>query len=125
MTMHNDSAQTWLATGVDNLDQILGGGIPRGSIVMIVGAPGTGKSILSLQIAFQRIAAGERVLYLTSYSEPHDKLIHHTEQLSFFIPDQVGQGIEFVSLPGLLRSGAEQTEEAIITTARAFEAQMV
>jgi circadian clock protein KaiC len=123
--MHDDSAAIWLPTGVENLDQILGGGIARGAIVMIVGVPGTGKSILSLQIAFQRIAAGEKVLYLTSYSETHEKLVRHTQQLDFFVPGQVGQGIELVSLPSLLREGAEQTEDAIVATVRAFGAQLV
>lgn len=41
-----------IKTGITGLDTILGGGIPDGSLVMIVGAPGTGKTILIQQLCF-------------------------------------------------------------------------
>ena len=43
-------------TGVSNLDRILGGGIIRRSLMMIIGAPGTGKTLLAEQIAFHGAA---------------------------------------------------------------------
>lgn len=36
-------------TGINGLDEILGGGIPRGSTVLITGYSGTGKTILGIQ----------------------------------------------------------------------------
>ena len=41
-----------LETGIPYLDVLLGGGLPRGAIVMVVGAPGTGKTTLAHQMAF-------------------------------------------------------------------------
>ena len=41
-----------LETGVPNLDRVLGGGLRRGSLTMVIGAPGNGKTILAQQIAF-------------------------------------------------------------------------
>ncbi|MDQ3068074.1 MAG: AAA family ATPase, partial [Actinomycetota bacterium] len=41
-----------LETGVPELDLILGGGVPVGSLVVLAGAPGTGKTILATQICF-------------------------------------------------------------------------
>lgn len=39
-------------TGVPNLDPILGGGIPEGDVLLVVGRAGSGKTTLSLQMAF-------------------------------------------------------------------------
>ncbi|MBO3802960.1 MAG: hypothetical protein JTT11_03670, partial [Candidatus Brockarchaeota archaeon] len=39
-------------TGIDGLDKILGGGIPRGRCVLVIGGPGTGKTTLCLQFLY-------------------------------------------------------------------------
>ncbi len=39
-----------LKTGVPQLDVILGGGLPVGSLIVVAGAPGVGKTILAQQI---------------------------------------------------------------------------
>ncbi len=52
-------------TGLREVDQALGGGIARGSVVLLAGAPGIGKSTLLLQVAAHWAAAGDRVLYLS------------------------------------------------------------
>ena len=51
------------STGIGELDRVLGGGAVRGSMVLIGGAPGIGKSTLLLQIC--GLIRGERILYIT------------------------------------------------------------
>jgi DNA repair protein RadA/Sms len=51
-----------LAVGLEELDRVLGGGLVRGSVTLIGGEPGIGKSTLLLQVA-QALAATQPVLY--------------------------------------------------------------
>lgn len=58
------------ATGVDELDRVLGGGIVPGAVILLAGEPGVGKSTLLLSVAAQAAAQAEAnglgpVLYVT------------------------------------------------------------
>lgn len=52
-------------TGIVELDFVLGGGIVPGSLVLLGGAPGIGKSTLLLQVSARLAALGHRVLYVS------------------------------------------------------------
>ena len=54
------------ATGVAELDRVLGGGLVPGSVTLLGGEPGIGKSTLLLQALAERAAAGEAVLYVSA-----------------------------------------------------------
>jgi DNA repair protein RadA/Sms len=53
-----------IKSGLDEVDQVLGGGIVPGSVILLSGDPGIGKSTLVLQIA-AALAQGEHVLYVS------------------------------------------------------------
>jgi circadian clock protein KaiC len=115
----------FLETGVPNLDRILGGGLRSRSLAMVIGAPGAGKTMLAQQIAFHVAKQNKSVLYLTGYSETHDKLLANNRGLSFFDAAAVGREIQFLNLVDLLHEGAEETEAAIVGEARAHGAQLL
>jgi circadian clock protein KaiC len=72
------------------VDRILGGGFPVNSINMIMGEPGTGKTLFAQQLVF-RNAGGERpILYLTTLSEPVTKVVKYLQGFSFFDEDRLG-----------------------------------
>ena len=54
-----------LVTGIGELDQVLGGGIVRGSLTLVGGDPGIGKSTLLLQVCHNLADSGHNVLYIS------------------------------------------------------------
>jgi DNA repair protein RadA/Sms len=52
-------------TGIDELDRVLGGGLVRGSVILIGGEPGIGKSTLLIQAAAALAELKERVVYIS------------------------------------------------------------
>ena len=55
-----------MSTGIQELDRVLGGGLVQGSVVLVGGDPGIGKSTLMMQAAIGAAREGNRVLYATS-----------------------------------------------------------
>ena len=56
--------QDRIRTGIDELDRVLGGGIVPGSLVLVGGDPGIGKSTLLLQVC-QRLSQDKEILYIS------------------------------------------------------------
>src|SRR3989344_813458 len=81
-TAHSGHGHTDYKTGVAGLDELLGFGIPVGSSVLVEGGPGSGKTIICLQIANNFCKAGKKVLYM-SFEEPEEKLIEHMESFGW------------------------------------------
>ena len=60
-----DEAMLRRSTGIGELDRVLGGGIVEGSLVLVGGDPGIGKSTLLTQVSANYAAGGRRVLYVS------------------------------------------------------------
>jgi DNA repair protein RadA/Sms len=58
--------QERLSTGIGELDSVLGGGVVPGSLILIGGAPGIGKSTLTTMALANLLAAGRRTLYVSA-----------------------------------------------------------
>ncbi len=57
--------QVYTSSGLEELDRVLGGGIVEGSMMLVGGDPGIGKSTLLLQVCDHLCKAGKRVLYVS------------------------------------------------------------
>ena len=104
--------QRW-TTGIPELDLVLDGGLPAGSLVVFAGGPGTGKTILAQQICFANATPERKAIYYTTLAEPHAKLIRHLEQFDFFDRDALEQRVEFVNLESLLLDAAGNSGQAL------------
>ncbi len=94
-----------IQTGVLNLDAIVNGGLPKGSVTVVAGAPGSGKTILTQQICFHNASAKNRILYFNTLSEPTAKTLRYLQQLLFFDPKKLDDGgIRFVDLGVIARA---------------------
>jgi len=96
------SAQTPHPTGVPGLDLIFNGGFTEGSVYLVEGLAGTGKTTLANQIAFEYVRQGRHVLYFSVMAESFSKLFRQLRSMSFFDERQVGQLIRYLSGSGTL-----------------------
>lgn len=105
MDQQNTSSPQRRTTGVPGLDTVLQGGLPPGSVYIVRGAPGAGKTILANQICFHRASLGERCLYVTLLAESHDRLLGHLQGMSFFDGSRIPDSIYYESGFGTLQNG--------------------
>ena len=72
-----------IKTGISGLDQLIGGGIPSDSVVLLSGSPGTGKTILSLQyLAYGATKHNQKGLYIT-FEESEQKIRDQASQFGW------------------------------------------
>jgi circadian clock protein KaiC len=105
-------------TGIDAIDHILNGGIPRGNTVLISGSVGTGKTSICVEFLIRGALADENSLYL-SVTEPTDKLLRNMIPYDFFEEKLLKQGkVEFVDLPRIYEKLGIDRDELSLEEAR-------
>ncbi|MEO8183818.1 MAG: ATPase domain-containing protein [Deltaproteobacteria bacterium] len=103
-----------VSTGIINLDALLEGGLPKSSVSVVSGPPGSGKTILTQQICFHNASAKNRVLCLGTLSEPTAKTLRHLQPFTFFDPKKIGESIQFVDLGVLLQNQGLEGASALV-----------
>jgi circadian clock protein KaiC len=91
-----------ISSGNAQLDRILGGGLPANAINVVMGLPGTGKTILAQQFLFENATAERPGLYLSTVSEPLEKILRYGESLSFFDTSAVGTRVFYEDLGAIV-----------------------
>lgn len=71
-----------ISTGVEGLDSMIGGGLPKSSITLISGPPGGGKSIFCFQFLYEGAKNDEKCLFLTM-DKKVEGLLAQAKQLGF------------------------------------------
>lgn len=111
-----------LTTGSPGLDSILGGGLPAHAIHLILGAPGTGKTVFAEQLVFANASPERPAVYVTTLSEPFAKTLTYLQEFSFFDAERVATEVHYEDCgPGLAAEGPErmlERLEAYLTTHR-------
>ncbi|MDK6078909.1 ATPase domain-containing protein [Massilia varians] len=89
------TSQERLSTGSPAIDKMMDGGIYKGSVTLVSGISGTGKTVLSVQFLTNAIAAGRKGL-LVSLDEHPARLIRNAESLGFDLQALVDAGKLFI-----------------------------
>jgi circadian clock protein KaiC len=93
------------SSGEPHLDAVLGGGLPANALNMIIGLPGSGKTILAEQFMFHNASAERPGMYLSTVSEPLDKILRYGQGLDFFEAETIGTSVFFDDLGQTLNDG--------------------
>ena len=104
------------SSGDRHLDAVLGGGLPANALNMIIGLPGSGKTILAEQFMFHNVSPQRPGVYLSTVSEPLDKILRYGQRFGFFDPQTIGTSVFFSDLGQALNDGGL---ENILTRVRA------
>ncbi|NOZ76513.1 MAG: AAA family ATPase [Euryarchaeota archaeon] len=105
-----------IETGIKGLDELLEGGMPFPSVVLVAGEPGAGKTTLAMQSLFHGAKKGEKGVYITALSEPEDQAARFMASYTFYDQAAVDEGlVRFVDVgETLLNDGPHQAlEEAV------------
>lgn len=95
-----------VSTGVEGLDEILGGGLPAGRLYLLEGSPGSGKTTAALQFLMEGARAGESTLYIT-LSETSEELTAVARSHGWNL-DNIAM-FELAQASDALGAGTEQT----------------
>jgi len=111
-----------VSSGLPELDSALGGGYPRGSMILVMGGPGSGKTLLALKSSLSLSGAGMRALFI-SFAESSDDVLRRARSLGERVQgfNAVGADPSESSVAGhiqeLGRSLAEHEPEVVVVDA--------
>lgn len=91
-----------VSSGSPEVNKILLGGFPKNSINIIMGNPGTGKTIFAEQLMFRNAGSDRPVLYLTTLAEPARKMLRYLQTFTFFDRAKLGTEVLYEDLGGAI-----------------------
>jgi circadian clock protein KaiC len=106
---------TRVSTGNSEADRILDGGFPANSINILMGEPGTGKTLFAEQLLFANAGEDRPSLYLTTLSEPLAKVVTYLQQFQFYDENKMGTAVVYEDVGALL---LKEGPEALLTLVR-------
>jgi circadian clock protein KaiC len=99
-----------VSSGSEQLDAVVGGGLIANSINVVMGLPGSGKTILAQQYVFENASEDRPAVYFSTVSEPLEKILRYGETLSFFDPSAIGSRVFYEDLGASLNRQDALTE---------------
>ena len=92
-----------LTTGVPGLDEMIEGGFPFPSVILLAGSAGTGKTTFAMRYLCEGAKQGEQGLYFTTLSEPTQWMLRFATQFDFMDPTYFNDQIVYCDLGDKLR----------------------
>ena len=104
-----------MAAGIPGLDLVLDGGLEHGSVVVMAGPPGIGKTIMAQQVSFANATPEHKAIYYTTIAETHTKLVKHLAPFAFFDQAALSARVEFIHLGGFLQPGRTDRLQPLVS----------
>ena len=115
-----------MSSGNAEADHILGGGFPGNSINIIMGHPGSGKTIFAEQLIFHNADDDRPILYLTTLSEPLAKVVRYLQGFRFFDESKLGSQVVYEDIgPQLAKEGAGALIPALKDAIRSMSPKII
>ncbi|HEX59990.1 MAG TPA: KaiC domain-containing protein [Methanomicrobia archaeon] len=114
-----------LSTGIEGLDEMLGGGIPEGHIVCVLGTYGTGKTTLALQFTYAGLVNDEKCIFI-SFESDERELVLSGKNYGMDLERYLKKSLMVVKLsPTSFKASIERIESELPALIRAFGAQRI
>lgn len=88
-----------LSTGIPGLDNLLGGGIPEGHVVAVIGTYGTGKTTLGIHFIYEGLKNGENGIII-SFDEDEESIIESAKSIGMDLT-KFGDMVQIVRLEAI------------------------
>lgn len=93
-----------IPTGINGLDEVIEGGFPYPSTILVAGGTGTGKTTFCLQYLSDGARRGIRGMYITTFSEPTMWMLRFASRYKFLNRNYFRDLIQYVELGPLLQN---------------------
>lgn len=110
-----------ISTGIKGLDEMLGGGFPKGRVILLCGGPGTGKTVFSLQFLVAAAERGISGVYMT-LEEPKSLVLENVNAFGWKIREKelnrTLRMLDFCTVPfgaGIYELKDRESEEHILS----------
>jgi circadian clock protein KaiC len=114
-----------LAFGVPDIDAMLRGGVRKGSITMVLGSSGSGKTLLGMQYLSEGVKRGERSLYFGFFEHPEAILAKCQRVGIGGLREGIDSGLARIVWHRPVEGVIDELGESLIKTVRDFRAQRV
>ncbi|MCW1308223.1 MAG: ATPase domain-containing protein [Candidatus Nanoarchaeia archaeon] len=79
-------------SGIPGLDPFIGGGFEKGSLIVLEGGPGSGKTIFSIQFIYEGLKRGERCVYIT-FEERENEIIEDAASIKIDLKEFIHRNL--------------------------------
>jgi len=113
-----------VATGIDGLDMVIEGGFPRGSLILVAGNPGTGKTVFSARFLHHGAVEHDENGVYVSFAENREAFFGYMMKFGFNFERLVREGkFEFLDLVAMKRDDMLSVLKLILEETRKLRAK--